>query len=196
MLSLACGAPAANPFAELLLAPEISGDTLPHAARPAVWDAILRYYQAPRSATEGDFVRWVKRCSGCKPDTVTAKAPIVLLTDRRGHAEPYDLTWLTRALDAGLLAGTCAARQPTACGDSVVTTYLRLDDPIRTAGDTVVVVVTETGLNPAECKEQDVFVGTWERHAILVNEDDDFVIVTLESQAHYTSTCSLIEGRT
>jgi hypothetical protein len=194
VVQTACGMPLWNPpnqppvSSRVVLPPR---DTVPTADRPAIWDAVLRFYRSGRVLTEADRAALVHARIGVEPRGSTSEpAPVVLSTMRR--AMPYDSvkpasfdsTWLRAVTDRHLVAGLCAADRLTSCQDSVLTTYLALDDPVVWDG--------KVALNPALCKRRDVFVDHQSASARLTNASGEWRVVAYDLGLHATSSCSLV----
>jgi hypothetical protein len=126
----------------------------------AVWEAVLRFYSSRRGATEGDLVgRTYRVFDTASAPPLGSRVPVVLETARERPLVPYDSSWLADIVRRHLVAGTCASKRLTQCSDTVLTTYVTLDEPMRMSEDTVIVRVLEMGLNPRVCRRHDALVG-------------------------------------
>jgi len=175
-------------------------DTLPVADRPAIWDAVLRFYRSGRVSTEGDRAAHVHAQLGIEPrGPLSQPAPVILDTRRRPipfdtlPPAPYDSMWLRDVAERHLVGGFCSARVLTSCDDTLLTTYLSLGDPYYWNGF-VVVDVWETALNPALCKRRDVLVdheGASVRLSSKLSKLGESIVVSHRLGWHATGSCSL-----
>jgi hypothetical protein len=175
-------------------------DTVPPTDRPPIWEAVLRFYRSGRTLTEADRAARAHAHLGIEPKgSLTERAPVVLATRRQALVmfdtltpAPFDTTWLRQVSDRHLVAGLCSERSLDLCPDSVLTTYLSLDDPRTQTEGGVVVEVWETALNPVLCRTRDVIV---DREGVSVNlsrTSGEWAVSSIGLRWHVTTSCSLI----
>ena len=191
VVQAACGMPVWNPppqpppSSRIALPPR---DTVPGPDRLVIWEAVLRFYRSGRVLTEADRAARAHARIGVEPrGSVSQPAPVVLITTRR--ATPFDTAWLQQVVDRHLVAGLCSEDPLTSCTDTVLTTYLALDEPIVWGGD-VIVEVWESALNPGLCKRRDVFVDHQSVSLRLTNDSGEWRVVSYDLGLHATSSCS------
>jgi hypothetical protein len=176
----------------------VIGDSARNAQWQPVWEAALRYYRARRGETEADRARRAHVSMGIESGASdSGKAPIVLFATRQHPLSPYDTTWLEYVRALNLVAGVCSAPRIDLCADTLLTTYLSLDDPFLGAEDTATVWVWETALNPVVCRTRDAIVDTQVVTLRLVRIAGEWRAEgLLEGYWHLTSSCSrLATGR-
>jgi hypothetical protein len=173
-------------------------DTVPAADRYAIWEAVLRFYRSGRVLTEADKASLVHARLGVEPHGRTSeRAPVILATTRQpslfdsGILAAYDSAWLRDMSEQHLVAGFCSARRLTSCEDSVLTTYLSLDDPYVWNGMTIV-ELWETALNPALCRRKDVIVDHQGSSLEVSNASGEWSVIKYDMGWHETASCSLV----
>lgn len=190
-LLVACSASSPAPPRALHSTPRGRIDTLPAKLHLEIWEAILRFYHAERSLTEADFVRRSGILAGKDyPPSVDERSPLILLTVRSGDERPLDSSWVGSLVSRDLVRRSCAAPTGELCGDSVLTTYLSLHDPVSWGKDTVVARVDEIALNPAHCGTAREFVGLSRRFWYVAWRMDRWVVLGFRTGIGRSGPCS------
>lgn len=135
-----------------------------------VWESVLRHYRKGLGWTEGDFVRETNRITGASPDTA-GEATVVLSLHQDVAPVAAFLAWFDSLTAHGLVAATCDEIDVKNCPQTEVTTFLKLDRPKRLHGDTMLVRVDETGMNPAHCRAGEGMMGFWSRSFVTTPRD-------------------------
>ena len=169
-----------------------NADTIPVPERPAFWEAALRYYRG-HGETEADRARRAHALLGIdSPPLPGERAPIVLFAGRSSPAAANDPSWLQHVREAHLVAGVCQEPHLVLCGDTVLTTYLRLGVPVAIHRDTVTLRVWETALNPLLCRNRDAVVDTQVTLLRFVSSQGSWAVGTTRGAWHLTSSCALL----
>jgi hypothetical protein len=137
---------------------------------------------------------------GIEPSgSVTERAPVVLATRRRAllmfdtlAPAPFDTTWLQGVSARHLVADVCSQPSLDLCADTVLTTYLSLDDPRTQKQGGVLVEVWETALNPALCRRRDAIVDRQGVSLKVSRTSGEWAVDRFEPGWHVTTSCSLI----
>ncbi len=120
----------------------------PHAE--AIWRAILRAYASGGIRSEGDVTLAANRATGVGEQR---NRPRVVLMARLGtQALTYRRPWLDSLTANGTVDAVCSAATTEDCPDSVMTTFLRLAQPVFTSDSAATVEVSDEALNPAACR--------------------------------------------
>jgi hypothetical protein len=201
LVPAACGIPLWNPPPDTPARSRIAlprRDTVPSADRQGIWEAVLRFYRSGRVTTEADRAARVHARIGVEPRGSTSEpAPVVLVTTRRAMPYdsvppmPFDTIWLRDVAERHLVAGLCSAVVLTSCPDTILTTYLALEDPL-TWGGVVGVGVWESALNPALCKHRDVFVDHQSAYLKLSDDSGEWKVMSYTLGLRATGSCSLV----
>ena len=181
LLLSACGASSTYKPNLTFPGPAPPSTPAPQAAWHGIWEAALSVYLTGIT-TEADIVARSSAIAGTNPGRkASGKTPVVLWSFRHEDEEPYDSIWATGLQGRGLADGYCTAERLRHCPDSILTTFVELREPVLIRGDTAVVILEETGLNPAECRRRGVFMGFNSKVLSLVRASETWVVVGFRS---------------
>lgn len=160
-----------------------AGRFIPYAEALPMWEAVLRHYRKAVRVSEGDFVRMTFRVTRTSADTV-GPAAVVLSLHRDVAPVPALLEWFDTLVERGLVEASCREIDVAKCPQEEVTTFVKLEHPIRLHADTVLVNVDEVGTNPATCRSaQGGFIGFWTRNYVMVPQDGRWEVIGRSSQS-------------
>jgi hypothetical protein len=163
-------------------------DTAPMVHGKIIWEAALRFYRSRRGPTEAERAQRAHELLGIRVEP-RQRAPIYL-SGFRDSLTPFDTAWLQEIRRSNLVAGVCSRRFLYQCPESVLATYLTLDDPVLLSPTSVRLRILEVAANPRECGRPGNIVDIQE---ITLRLDKttagDWSVSEMRTEGHATGTC-------